>query len=428
MKYNESIPFDPMWCSIIATDLTHTGGPRKRFVEEYESNLCYRRCAKDLIADGNFYGDSKGALDTLFGNKSSEGGKPPLTEEDIVRAESDFDKSDVERRNDLRQGTINPASYDDDAHKKAMENVLKTEGVLNNDEQVEGVKIGEDGSLHATAVKRDDRGRVASSREIKATNTGDGLGLTPDETPTSTMRVGNGGKSAIISNEKGTFKLEAQGKNDLGENVWKATQLTDADGNKISDIAPGADASQVFTVDADWDDDAQHKYTAEYISDKSGIVTIRAKSVSDSRANSVGYRGAMQGYSLSEGDGKRNLMNPDEVQHLGKEEILIMTNGQNLLKAKRFGFIHHPLFSDPHFVPTRWSELPKTVDLYPDARKHDALESLVGDIQRQKEVNTEIAQRRSEERMNPRMRKSDLIGNDKVPSKKNAFADKAKKK
>lgn len=216
-----------------------------------------------LTGIGKHFGDalgySKGALDTLFGNKSSEGGKPPLTEEDIVRAESDFDKSDVERRNDLRQGTINPASYDDDAHKKAMENVLKTEGVLNNDEQVEGVKISQDGSLHATAVKRDDRGRVASSREIKATNTGDGLGLTPDETPTSTMRVGNGGKSAIISNEKGTFKLEAQGKNDLGENVWKATQLTDADGNKISDIAPGADASQVFTVDADWDDDAQHK-------------------------------------------------------------------------------------------------------------------------------------------------------------------------
>lgn len=178
---------------------------------------------------------------------------------DFAHAESDFDKTDIERKSDLNKGAINPTSYDDDAHKKAMENVLKTEGVLNGDEQVEGVKIGEDGSLHATAVKRDDRGRVASSREIKATNTGDGLGLTPDETPTSTMRVGNGGKSAIISNEKGTFKLEAQGKNDLGENVWKATQLTDADGNKISDIAPGADASQVFAVDADWDDDAQHK-------------------------------------------------------------------------------------------------------------------------------------------------------------------------
>ena len=204
-------------------------------------------------------GYSKGVLDTVRGNKGSEGGKPMLTEEDIAHAESDFDKTDIERKSDLNKGAINPTSYDDDAHKKAMENVLKTEGVLNGDEQVEGVKIGEDGSLHATAVKRDDRGRVASSREIKAANTGDGLGLTPDETPTSTMRVGNGGKSAIISNEKGTFKLEAQGKNDLGENVWKATQLTDADGNKISDIAPGADASQVFAVDADWDDDAQHK-------------------------------------------------------------------------------------------------------------------------------------------------------------------------
>ena len=117
------------------------------------------------------------------------------------------------------------------------------------------------------------------------------------------------------------------------------------------------------------------KYTAEYISDKSGIVTIRAKSVSDTRASSAGNRGVMQGYSLSEGDGKRNLVNPDEVQHLDKEQILIMTNGQNMLEAKRFGFIHHPLFNDPHFVPTKWAELPKTADLYPNARKHDAIES-----------------------------------------------------
>lgn len=172
------------------------------------------------------------------------------------------------------------------------------------------------------------------------------------------------------------------------------------------------------------------KYTAEYISDKSGIVTIRAKSVSDSRASTIGLRGAMQGYSLSEGDGKRNLMNPDEVQHLGKEEILIMTNGQNLLKAKRFGFIHHPLFTDPHFVPTKWAELPRTVDLYPNARKHDALESLVGDIQKQKEVNTSIAQKRTEGKMNPhnsRLSKEDLLGGNKKPEKENAFTKKSTK-
>ena len=167
------------------------------------------------------------------------------------------------------------------------------------------------------------------------------------------------------------------------------------------------------------------KYTAEYISDKSGIVTIRAKSVSDTRASSAGNRGVMQGYSLSEGDGKRNLVNPDEVQHLEKEQILIMTNGQNMLEAKRFGFIHHPLFNDPHFVPTKWAELPKTADLYPNARKHDAIESRessFGDIQRQKEINTDITQKRSEERMKPRLSKKDLLATDEpVPKKKNAF-------
>lgn len=167
------------------------------------------------------------------------------------------------------------------------------------------------------------------------------------------------------------------------------------------------------------------KYTAEYISDKSGIVTIRAKSVSDTRASSAGNRGVMQGYSLSEGDGKRNLVNPDEVQHLDKEQILIMTNGQNMLEAKRFGFIHHPLFNDLHFVPTKWAELPKTADLYPNARKHDAIESRessFGDIQRQKEINTDITQKRSEERMKPRLSKKDLLATDEpAPKKKNAF-------
>lgn len=172
------------------------------------------------------------------------------------------------------------------------------------------------------------------------------------------------------------------------------------------------------------------KYTAEYISDKSGIVTIRAKSVSDTRASSAGNRGVMQGYSLSEGDGKRNLVNPDEVQHLDKEQILIMTNGQNMLEAKRFGFIHHPLFNDPHFVPTKWAELPKTADLYPNARKHDAIESRessFGDIQRQKEINTDITQKRSEERMKPRLSKKDLLATDEpAPKKKNAFNSKNK--
>ena len=69
--------------------------------------------------------------------------------------------------------------------------------------------------------------------------------------------------------------------------------------------------------------------------------------------------------------------------------------------------------------------LPKTADLYPNARKHDAIESRessFGDIQRQKEINTDITQKRSEERMKPRLSKKDLLATDEpAPKKKNAF-------
>lgn len=66
----------------------------------------------------------------------------------------------------------------------------------------------------------------------------------------------------------------------------------------------------------------------------------------------------------------------------------------------------------------------------PNARKHDALESLVGDIQKQKEVNTSIAQKRTEEKMNPhnsRLSKEDLLGGNKKPEKENAFTKKSAK-
>ena len=51
----------------------------------------------------------------------------------------------------------------------------------------------------------------------------------------------------------------------------------------------------------------------------------------------------------------------------------------------------------------------------------------VGDIQRQKEINTEITQTRTVEKMNPRLTKNDLVGGNKKPGKKNAFAEKSKK-
>lgn len=136
------------------------------------------------------------------------------------------------------------------------------------------------------------------------------------------------------------------------------------------------------------------EYTAKYISNLSGVATIRATSVRDNRASSVGYRHLNQGYSLSEGDGKRNLMNPDEVRGLKEDEILIYTNGQHLLKAKRFGFNLHPYASDPAFIPTRWSEIADSKDKYRLTENQDAF-ARVADVQNLHVANQQIISSRA---------------------------------
>lgn len=285
-------------------------------------------------------GYGKGAFDVLRGGKASGIEKSPaLTEADLNRADADFDKTDAQRKTGLDKGSINTASYNDEAHKKAMENVLKTEGALKKGEQVEGVTIGDDGALHATAVKRDERGRVASSREIKATNTGDGLGLTPAETPTSSLKVGGGGKSAIVANEKGTFKLESQGKNEEGENVWKATQLTDADGNKISDVAPGEDASTTFVVPSYWEDKDQNKkdgyaasaaaYFAEDIVSDDSVMDRLANRTSDAIEEQKQHDEAEQ----KDFTNKIGMTDEDRVANMMGSDSSVDYNSDNAKKA-----------------------------------------------------------------------------------------------
>lgn len=56
-KHEDSVIFDPIWCSVIGSDISKsTGAPKKRFLEEYERDLCYRRCAKKIIDEDLIYG------------------------------------------------------------------------------------------------------------------------------------------------------------------------------------------------------------------------------------------------------------------------------------------------------------------------------------------------------------------------------------
>lgn len=39
-KHEDSVIFDPIWCSVIGSDISKsTGAPKKRFLEEYERDL-----------------------------------------------------------------------------------------------------------------------------------------------------------------------------------------------------------------------------------------------------------------------------------------------------------------------------------------------------------------------------------------------------
>lgn len=86
--------------------------------------------------------------------------------------------------------------------------------------------------------------------------------------------------------------------------------------------------------------------TAEFISNLSGVASIRVLSTKDSRNTSLGNRAIFQGYQIGEGDGKRNLLNPDEVRRLPREDVIIYHNGRNILQAHRCGFIEHKFFRE----------------------------------------------------------------------------------
>lgn len=117
--------------------------------------------------------------------------------------------------------------------------------------------------------------------------------------------------------------------------------------------------------------------TASFVSDLSGVATIRALSTKDTRTSSLGYRGVAQGYSISEGDGKRNVMNADEVRRLARNEVLIYHNGCNILKANRCGFVDHP-FSKIMPPPVRIRDYTLASEKYHASEHLDAF--VYGDV------------------------------------------------
>lgn len=128
--------------------------------------------------------------------------------------------------------------------------------------------------------------------------------------------------------------------------------------------------------------------TANFISDLSGTASIRVLSSRDSRNTSFGNRGLMQGYAVSEGDGKRMLMNPDEVRRLGREKVLIYHRGYNLLEANRCAFSEHKYYREGLPPKTMLSEYPLSSEKYAITEDIDAF--IMADIYNMRYRNQRI--------------------------------------
>ena len=104
--------------------------------------------------------------------------------------------------------------------------------------------------------------------------------------------------------------------------------------------------------------------TANFISDLSGVASIRVLSTRDRRNTSLGNRTVMQGYDISDGAGKRNLLNPDEVRRIPREDVIIYHNGRNILQVHRCGFDNHRFYREGLPPEARLRDYPLASEKY----------------------------------------------------------------
>lgn len=128
--------------------------------------------------------------------------------------------------------------------------------------------------------------------------------------------------------------------------------------------------------------------TANFISELSGVASIRVLSTKDNRGSSLGYRGVFQGYQIGEGDGKRNLLNPDEVRRIPREDVIIYHNGRNILQAHRCGYIEHKFYRESGGNIVRLRDYQLTSEKYPNTPEIDAF--VQGDISNMRMQNATL--------------------------------------
>lgn len=189
-------------------------------------------------------GGETSAQDGGYVNNASMADK--MKADAVLGKETMYDRADK-----MASGALNADSYNTDAYKQVLEDKLRSAGHLDDDAHVESVKIGEDGKLLASAVKRDEKNRVSEKSEFEIGDTQEGLLDVNGAKKYDSMQVAPNGKSVMEEDSAmGKFGLRKVGEDEAGNQIWEAEQSVNMFGDKVKDVTPDANNKVQFTIPA----------------------------------------------------------------------------------------------------------------------------------------------------------------------------------
>ena len=189
-------------------------------------------------------GGETSAQDGGYVNNASMADK--MKADAVLGKETMYDRADK-----MASGALNADSYNTDAYKQVLEDKLRSAGHLDDDAHVESVKIGEDGKLLASAVKRDEKNRVSEKSEFEIGDTQEGLLDVNGAKKYDSMQVAPNGKSVMEEDSAmGKFGLRKVGEDAAGNQIWEAEQSVNMFGDKVKDVTPDANNMVQFTIPA----------------------------------------------------------------------------------------------------------------------------------------------------------------------------------
>lgn len=189
-------------------------------------------------------GGETSAQDGGYVNNASMADK--MKADAVLGKETMYDRADK-----MASGALNTDSYNTDAYKQVLEDKLRSAGHLDDDAHVESVKIGEDGKLLASTVKRDEKNRVSEKSEFEIGDTQEGLLDVNGAKKYDSMQVAPNGKSVMEEDSAmGKFGLRKVGEDAAGNQIWEAEQSVNMFGDKVKDVTPDANNKVQFTIPA----------------------------------------------------------------------------------------------------------------------------------------------------------------------------------